>query len=98
MTSNVPNEGQWRWANGLSLLLATPLALVFLLHPAAIVDQQGNYSHGWLMLVMLGISAGFVHGVGFYPRARIWKLLFGPYLGWPAMALGYFFLISAQPS
>lgn len=29
----------------LSLLLASPLALVLLIHPAAMLDGQGGYSH-----------------------------------------------------
>ena len=30
---------------GFSLLLASPLALVLLIHPAAMLDGQGGYSH-----------------------------------------------------
>ncbi|MGH8355346.1 MAG: cyd operon YbgE family protein, partial [Pseudomonas sp.] len=77
------------WARGLSLTLAAPLALLLLIHPAAMLDAQGRYSHSLLMLVMWGVSAGFVHGVGFEPRARPWRLLFGPLLGWPLLGLGY---------
>jgi cyd operon protein YbgE len=59
----------------LSLLLASPLALVLLIHPAAMLDGQGGYSHPQLMLVMWGISAGFVHGVGFVPQWWGWRWL-----------------------
>ena len=37
----------------LSWLLATPLALLLLIHPGAMLDSQGRYSHSLLMLVML---------------------------------------------
>lgn len=80
----------------LSLLLATPLALLLLIHPAAYLDAQGRYSHGLLMLVMLGISGGFVHGVGFDPLNRLWRLLFGPHCAWPLLCLGYLLLAQAQ--
>jgi cyd operon protein YbgE len=86
------------WARALSLLLAAPLALLLLIHPGAYLDEQGRYSHGLLMLVMLGISAGFIHGVGFDPIARVWRLLFGPTLGWPLALLGYWLLWQAQGS
>jgi len=32
--------------------LAAPLALVLLIHPAAMLDGQGGYSHSQLMLVV----------------------------------------------
>lgn len=77
----------------LSLLLAAPLSLVTLLHPVSLLDAQGGYSHGYLALVMWGISAGFVHGVGFDPLARVWRGLFSPILAWPLMLMGYLLLI-----
>jgi len=36
----------------LSLLLAAPLALLLLIHPAAMLDGAGGYDHTRLMLVM----------------------------------------------
>ena len=79
-------------------LLASPLALVLLIHPAAFLDAEGRYSHGLLSLVMLGISSGFIHGVGFEPRALAWRLLFHPLLGWALLALGYALLWQASRS
>lgn len=73
----------------ISFLMAVPLALVMLIHPAMMLDANGHYSHPMLMLVMLGISAGFVHGVGFNPRFLLWRYVFSPYLGWPLMLIGY---------
>lgn len=85
-------------AKWLSFLLATPLSLVFLIHPALMLDSQGNYSHGSLSLVMLGISAGFIHGVSFVPRFWLWKILFSPIVGWPLLLFGYYLLWQAQVS
>ena len=84
------------WTRALSLLLASPLALLLLIHPAAMLDAQGHYSHGLLMLVMLGVAGGFVHGVGFDPYQRLWRWLFGPLLAWPLLLLGYALLLRAQ--
>jgi len=80
----------------LSLVLAAPLALVLLIHPAAMLDGQGGYSHPQLMLVMWGISAGFVHGVGFVPQWWGWRWLLGPLPAWLLCALGYAVLFQAQ--
>ncbi|OHC32504.1 MAG: Cyd operon protein YbgE [Pseudomonadales bacterium RIFCSPLOWO2_12_59_9] len=84
------------WTRALSLLLASPLALLLLIHPAAMLDAQGRYSHSLLMLVMLGVAGGFVHGVGFDPYQRLWRWLFGPLLAWPLLLLGYVLLLRAQ--
>ncbi|MBE7375117.1 cyd operon YbgE family protein [Pseudomonas lopnurensis] len=80
----------------LSLLLATPLALVLLIHPAAMLDSRGGYSHPLLMLVMWGVSAGFVHGVGFVPRLWLWGWLLGPLPAWTFAMLGYLILFDAR--
>jgi len=90
-----PTLLQHRWARVVSLLLAAPIALLLLIHPAAMLDAEGHYSHSLLMLVMWGISAGFVHGVGFDPHARYWRLLLGPLMGWPLLGLGYGLLAQA---
>jgi len=80
----------------LSLVLAAPLALVLLIHPAAMLDGQGGYSHLQLMVVMWGICVGFVHGVGFVPQGLGWRSLFGPLPAWLFGALGYGVLLHAQ--
>ena len=49
-----------------------PLAAVLLVHPAAMLDDNGHYSHSAPMYIMIGISGGFIHGVGFVPRHWIW--------------------------
>ena len=46
-----------------SFLLALPLAAILLVHPALMLDANGHYNHSQLMLVMIGISGGFIHGV-----------------------------------
>lgn len=96
MTTEARPLLQRPWSRALSLLLASPLALLLLIHPAAMLDEQGRYSHSLLMLVMVGVAGGFVHGVGFDPYNRLWRLLFGPSCAWPLLALGYALLAKAQ--
>lgn len=83
-------------SRALSLLMAVPLSLVLLIHPASMLDANGHYSHNLLMLIMWGVAAGFVHGVGFDPRALVWRVLFHPLLGWAFMALGFGLLMMAR--
>ena len=74
----------------ISFLLALPLAAVLLIHPAMMLDANGHYNHSLLMMVMVGISGGFIYGVGFLPRFWLWKWLFSPWVAWPLMLLGYY--------
>ena len=73
----------------LSLLLAIAVTGMVLTYPRALA----HVSHGLLSLMMLGISAGFVHGVGFIPEHKIWRIVFGPWLAWPLMGLGLWLLL-----
>ncbi|WP_455924821.1 cyd operon YbgE family protein [Pseudomonas putida] len=75
-----------RWV---SLALVLPLSLILLVHPVLLLDGRGQYSHGLLMLMLWGIAAGYVHGVGFDPRAWCWRVVFHPLVGWGLMTLGY---------
>lgn len=77
----------------ISFLMALPLAGVLLFHPALMLDAQGHYNHSLLMLVMIGISGGFIHGVGFIPQLWLWKWLFSPIVAYPLMLMGYSILL-----
>lgn len=79
-----------KFAMAVSFLMALPLATVLLLHPAMMLDANGHYNHTVLMLVMIGISGGFIYGVGFLPRFWLWKWLFSPYVACPLMLWGYY--------
>ena len=79
-----------KFAMAVSFLMALPLATVLLLHPAMMLDANGHYNHTVLMLVMIGISGGFIHGVGFLPRFWLWKWLFSQFVAWPLMLWGYY--------
>lgn len=74
----------------ISFIMALPLAGVLMLHPGLMLDANGHYSHSALMVVMLGISGGFIHGIGFIPRFWLWKWLFSAWLAWPLMLYGYY--------
>ena len=69
----------------ISLLLAIAMAGLIFTYPQA----MAHAGHGLLSLVMLGVSAGFVHGVGFVPEHKAWRLLFGPWTAWLLLAAGF---------
>lgn len=72
----------------ISLLSAGGLALLVLVYPILLSTAGKPARHSALMLLMLGISAGFVHGVGFVPESRLWRGVFSPWLAWPLMLAG----------
>lgn len=80
--------GAERSPRGLAFTLAVALALSITAYPAAAVGAAGRPPMGLLALLFWGISAGFVYGVGFAPRATAWQLAFGPWVALPLMALG----------
>lgn len=69
---------------GVSLLLALATSGLILTWPQALAHA----GHGLLSLVMLGVSAGFVHGVGFVPIHRVWRIVFSPWVAWSLMGMG----------
>ncbi len=83
-----------RLARAISLLAASALTLVILIYPIALGRVGSMPSHGALALVMLGISAGFVHGVGFVPTSSLWRHVFHPAFAWPLMLAGMWMIFA----
>lgn len=77
------------WARSLSLAAAAGLALAITIYPRGLVHDGVLLGHGWLALLMWGLSAGFVHGVGFDPDNRTLRVLLGPYIAWPLLLMGW---------
>jgi len=77
-------------ARGLSLVMAVGLSALILIYPKAIARSATEIDHGMLSLLMWGIAAGFVHGVGFVPEHRLLRILLGPIVAWLLMGLGLF--------
>jgi cyd operon protein YbgE len=82
------------WARALSLVPAFALMILVTLFPRGLTTADGSpISHSALMLIMWGMSAGFVHGVGFVPHNRISRLLLGPVFAWLGMGAGLVFYV-----
>lgn len=75
----------------LSYIGAIVITACLFIFPSSIASSADTINHTVLTLVLLGTSAGFIHGSGFVPRTLIWKILFSPLFAWPTLlfSLGY---------
>lgn len=58
-----------------SLLIALSIMLAGTVYPLLFARQDGSANHGLAFALFWAMSAGLVRGVGFIPRALIWKIL-----------------------
>ncbi len=82
------------FARILSLAVAGTLSLILTLYPQAVMQDSQPPDHSLLTLLMWGIAAGFVHGVGFVPRHIIWRILFSPVVAWMLISNTLFLMIT----
>lgn len=80
------------WARAVSFLLALGFSLLLLIYPQALAVEGQHVARGPLYILMFGISAGYVHGVGYVPEHRIWRITFGPAVAWPLLFGGLVWL------
>ena len=66
-----------------SLLAAVAIMLVGSIDPPLFAAADGKADHSLAMALFWAMSAGFVRGVGFVPRAWAWRLFFS---GWSCVA------------
>ena len=66
-----------------SLIAALAIMLAGTIYPLLLAGTNGAVDHGLLVALFWAMSAGLVRGVGFVPRAFVWKLLFS---GWSCAA------------
>ena len=82
------------WARGISLASALALMILVTVFPRGLTVADGSpISHGVLTLIMWGMSAGFVHGVGFVPRNKVLRVLLGPVIAWLLVGVGLIFYV-----
>ena len=73
-----------------SLSLAVIGSALILFMPQAWIAHNGNVNHLSLVAMLFGIIAGFIHGVGFQAKTRIFRYLLHPVLVWGLMGTGLF--------
>lgn len=74
-----------------SLLVALAIMLGGSVYPLMFAPD-GRADHGLALALFWAMSAGFVRGVGFVPRARGWRWLFS---GWSCLA-GFLLAVSLR--
>ena len=72
-----------RAGRALSLVLALSVTAVVVAAPRLLAGSMHEVPHGLLALLLLGMSAAYVHGVGYVPRRRWLRPLAGPLVAWP---------------
>lgn len=58
------------------LLLALGIMLAGTVYPRVFSQADGSADHSLALALFWAMSAGLVRGVGFVPRASVWRLLF----------------------
>jgi cyd operon protein YbgE len=84
-------------ARTVSFVMAVALSALILIYPKAIATSATEINHGMLSMLMWGIAAGFVHGVGFVPIHTLWRIVLGPIVGWVFMLAGGVFILASGP-
>jgi len=70
------------------------LSGLILLMPHALTHQDNTVNHSLLMLLLVGIMIGFIHGIGFRAKSVFIGYLISPILGWPLMLGGVLLLVN----
>jgi predicted membrane protein len=94
-SNSIPTNSEVKplgWLRGLVFCAALAVMIVITAWPHVFGSTTKDMSHGAAMISMLGMSCGFVYGIGFVPKSRWLALLFSAPVALSLMALG--FLIS----
>ena len=75
----------------ISLGLAISLSLTLLFAAPLMADKIQGAGRGILILGLIGIAGGFVHGVGFVPNSIFFKFLFNRWISRILMASTFLF-------
>ena len=86
MTTSVRDSAQAPQTHLPSLAVGLAIMLGGTVYPLMMANAAGRADHSLAMLLFWAMSAGFIRGVGFVPRAVVWRWLFS---GWAcALAVG----------
>lgn len=75
-------------ARTVSILAALAIVAIVVLYPRLIATSAAEVPHGFLALLLLGMSCAWVHGFGFVPQNRFLRVAFSPLVAWPVIAIG----------
>jgi predicted membrane protein len=69
-----------------SFVVALSVTASVVIYPRMFAEDMQDVPHGLMALLMIGMSACYVHGIGFVPHNRILRLAFSPLVAWPLVA------------
>lgn len=75
-----------RASRAVSLALALAVTAFVTAYPHFFAQSTQEAPHGLLAVLMLGMSAAYVHGVGYVPQRRWLQPLVGPLTAWLLLA------------
>lgn len=81
----------------LSFLIALSVAAFVIIYPRAIASDMTSVPHGWLVLLLLGMSFCFVYGVGLQSQKSILGFLFSPLVAWTCVGVASFMIFFRHP-
>ncbi len=77
----------------LSLLMSLLATGALTIAPFLVARHMTPAAHAIMPFLLLGISAGFVHGLGYTPRILVMRALASPFCAWPLIAGSLLLLI-----
>lgn len=72
----------------ISLTAAAAVVAVTVFYPRAIAVDSAHVPFGGFVLLMIGMSLAWVHGIGFVPENPWLRRLFSPLAAWPLLVIG----------
>ncbi|HSN72765.1 MAG TPA: cyd operon YbgE family protein [Steroidobacteraceae bacterium] len=79
--------GSGTLARFVSLGLAIGISGILLVFPYLLGSPPAPRIHALLPFLLFGVSSAWVHGLGFVPRRKLWRILFGPIVAWPLILI-----------
>lgn len=70
----------------ISLLAGLSVTMSVAIYPRMYATDMQDVPHGLMALLMMAMSACYVHGIGFVPHNRVARLVFSPWVAWPLLA------------
>lgn len=76
------------WLRVVSLLAAAAIVAIIVVYPRLVAETSSEVPHGFLAVLLIGMSFAWVHGFGFIPKNRLLQTAFSPLVAWPVITLG----------
>jgi predicted membrane protein len=69
----------------ISLAMAVAVTITLLGFPYIMGRSMTPVVHALLPLLLMATSGAFVHGLGYIPEGRWWRVILGPPVIWPTL-------------